>query len=187
MLFALAHYLQINKKEDISVVSQLFEQAIELLTANAKETREKLELEIERIKKIEIAEDQDIHEHQQKIDKTIISAQEKSRIKSKSLSESISLIYIVYMRACRREGEKQGRSVYAAARKNGFCSYHVHIASALMEYHVSKDPTIAGRLFESALKLYTEDQDSYSYIVMSYMDFLISCNNDTSMFIIAFV
>lgn len=48
-----------------------------------------------------------------------------------------------------------------------------------MEYHCSKDVQISSRIYEFALKSFTEPNDIKD-ICLAYLDFLISTNDDTS-------
>jgi Suppressor of forked protein (Suf) len=50
-----------------------------------------------------------------------------------------------------------------------------------MEYHVNKDPVVAGKIFEVGLKNFNlkEDAEAASYI-SHYIDFLIGLNDDNS-------
>ena len=45
-----------------------------------------------------------------------------------------------------------------------------------MEYYNSKDPTVAGKIFELGLKVYGDDPD----YICQYLEFLIQLNDDNS-------
>lgn len=47
---------------------------------------------------------------------------------------------------------------------------------ALMEYYNSKEPIVAGKIFELGLKSFGDDAD----FVEQYLDFLIQLNDDNS-------
>jgi len=46
----------------------------------------------------------------------------------------------------------------------------------MMEYHVNKDSSVAIRIFELGLKMFSEEVD----YVVKYLQFLLSINDDTS-------
>jgi cleavage stimulation factor subunit 3 len=87
------------------------------------------------------------------------------------------VVWVMYMRFARRaEGLKAARLVFGKARKSPNPTWHIFEASALMEYHSNKDQAVAVRIFEFGLKLFSEDV----HFVMSYLNFLLSINDDTS-------
>lgn len=87
------------------------------------------------------------------------------------------IVWVMYMRFARRaEGLKAARIVFGKARKSPNVTWHMFEASALMEYHSNKEQTVAVRIFEFGLKLFSEDVD----FVMSYLQFLLSINDETS-------
>ncbi|KAI8148365.1 hypothetical protein BJV82DRAFT_263631 [Fennellomyces sp. T-0311] len=93
------------------------------------------------------------------------------------LAKGCSLVWISYMRFARRtEGIKAARALFSRARKATNRTYHVFIASALMEYHNSKDATIAGKIFGLGLKQFADDPDYVSH----YLDYLIQMNDDNN-------
>jgi hypothetical protein len=51
---------------------------------------------------------------------------------------------------------------------------------ALMDYHCSKDATVAGRVFEHTLKTFSADPIYSAEIISIYLQFLFGCNNDTN-------
>jgi len=82
------------------------------------------------------------------------------------------LVYIQFMRFARRaEGIESARKIFIQARKSPSCSYHIYIASALMEYHLNNDSKIARNIFELGLKKHMEP----SY-VLEYINFLTLLN-----------
>lgn len=81
-----------------------------------------------------------------------------------------------------RQSEKAARQVFSAARKSVNVTYHVCVYSALMEYHCSKDATIAGRVFELSLKKFAADPLQSVPVVLAYLDFLLHTNDETSTF-----
>ncbi|RUS21308.1 hypothetical protein BC937DRAFT_93090 [Endogone sp. FLAS-F59071] len=103
--------------------------------------------------------------------------EEKRKREIEHVAKGCSLVWISYMRFSRRaEGIKTARTIFSKARKSPNCTYHVFIASALMEYYNSKDPTVAGKIFELGLKMFGDDP---SY-VCQYLEFLIQLNDDNN-------
>ncbi|PWN29899.1 Suf-domain-containing protein [Jaminaea rosea] len=94
-----------------------------------------------------------------------------------SLKEESSLVWIKWMHHVRRtEGLRPTRAVFSKARKSPHCTWQVYEASALMEYHCSKDAGVATKVFELALKTFGSDEA----FVVRYLDFLISINDDNN-------
>lgn len=96
--------------------------------------------------------------------------------------EALALAWVFYMRFARRtENVKAARSVFSRARKSPNCLPHVYVASALMEHYISKDPQVAGRIFELGMKNVPEsDGDLLVGYVCEYLDWLISQNDENS-------
>ncbi|CCU98863.1 unnamed protein product [Malassezia sympodialis ATCC 42132] len=91
--------------------------------------------------------------------------------------EALSQVWIKYMQLVRRaEGIRPARQVFARARKSPHCTWQVYEANAMLEYHCSKDTTVATKVFELALKVFGPDE----HLVVRYLDFLISINDDTN-------
>ncbi|CDR98690.1 related to RNA14-component of pre-mRNA 3`-end processing factor CF I [Sporisorium scitamineum] len=91
------------------------------------------------------------------------------------LKEASALVWIKYMHFLRRtEGIRPARGVFSRARKSPHCTWQIFEASALMEYHCSKDAVVATKVFELALKTFGHDEA----FVVRYLDFLISMNDD---------
>ena len=91
--------------------------------------------------------------------------------------EALSQVWIKYMQLVRRaEGIRPARQVFARARKSPYCTWQVYEANAMLEYHCSKDTTVATKVFELALKVFGPDE----HLVVRYLDFLISINDDTN-------
>ncbi|CAI4231019.1 unnamed protein product [Auanema sp. JU1783] len=88
-----------------------------------------------------------------------------------------SLTYIQYLKFVRRtEGVKSARLLFKRAREDKRTSYHIFVASALMEYYCSKDKEIAMRVFDLGLKKYG-DEPEYA---CAYVDFLSHLNEDNN-------
>ncbi|CAG0913045.1 unnamed protein product [Notodromas monacha] len=86
-----------------------------------------------------------------------------------------SLAYIQCMRFARRaEGIKAARAIFKKVREDERVSYHVYVASALMEYYGSKDTSIALRIFDLGLRKFP----SVPGYILAYLDFLLHLNDN---------
>ena len=95
----------------------------------------------------------------------------------KALCQNLSLVYIHYMRFLRRtEGIKGSRLIFSKARKSPFCLAEIFVAAALLEFHCSKDPSIAVKIFELGVKRYL----SSPVFTLEYLKFLITLNDENS-------
>lgn len=93
-------------------------------------------------------------------------------------SEGSALAHIQMMRFARRaEGVEAARKAFLAARKSASCTYHVYIASALMELWLDKDAKVAKNVLELGLKKYIHEP---AYVLM-YVDVLSWLNDDRNM------
>lgn len=102
---------------------------------------------------------------------------EKVRPKIEEMKEHASLVWIKYMHFVRRqEGQRPSRAIFARARKSKYCTWQAYEANALMEYHCSKEVSVATKVFELALKTYGDDEA----FVVRYLDFLLSINDDNN-------
>lgn len=64
-----------------------------------------------------------------------------------------AIIYIQYQKFVRRKyGVDRARQVFVKAAKSENCSYHVYVASALMEFQINKNAQVAVKVFERGLK-----------------------------------
>lgn len=91
--------------------------------------------------------------------------------------DALSQVWIKYMQLMRRaEGIRSARQVFGRARKSPHCTWQVYEANAMLEYHCSKDETVATKVFELALRIFGPDEQ----LVVRYLDFLISINDDTN-------
>ncbi|KAI7859182.1 hypothetical protein BDC45DRAFT_543564 [Circinella umbellata] len=123
----------------------------------------------------EIREQLRVRERQVKKDQEEVETKMNEQVDG--LAKGCSLVWINYMRFARRtEGIKAARALFSRARKAANRTYHVFIASALMEYHNSKDATIAGKIFGLGLKQFADDPDYISY----YLDYLVQMNDDNN-------
>ncbi|KAG0325222.1 mRNA 3'-end-processing protein rna14 [Dissophora globulifera] len=106
--------------------------------------------------------------------------QQYEKLARKEVEEMIKgcgLAWIMFMQFVRRtEGTSQWRQIFGRARRSNGCPYQVYIAAALMEYHCTKDPSIAGKVFELGYKLFG-DETAY---VDRYLEFLIELNDDSN-------
>lgn len=99
----------------------------------------------------------------------------KPRIES--LKEEASLVWIRWMHFVRRtEGLRPTRAIFSKARRSPHITWQIYEASALMEYHCSKDANVATKVFELALKTFGSDEA----FVVRYLDFLISINDENN-------
>lgn len=89
--------------------------------------------------------------------------------------QRISLVFVNYMRFSRRtEGIKGSRLIFSRARKTFFCTPHIFIAAAFMEYCCTKDSGISIKILELGMKLFF----SSSIFIVEYLKFLIILNDD---------
>ncbi|KAI5237675.1 Suf-domain-containing protein [Aureobasidium subglaciale] len=101
----------------------------------------------------------------------------------KTVSKTLSFVWIALMRAMRRiqgKGKPDApvgglRNVFALARKRGRITSDVYVATALIEYHCYKDPA-ATKIFERGMKLFPEDE----LFAMEYLKHLIATNDVTN-------
>lgn len=74
---------------------------------------------------------------------------------STRLRNDLSVVWIKYMQAVRRvEGLRPMRAIFSRARKSPYATWRVYEASALTEYHTSKETRVAVNVFELACKLF---------------------------------
>jgi len=89
-----------------------------------------------------------------------------------------SLAYIQYMKFARRtEGIKAGRAVFKIGRLAPACTYHLFVASALMEWQVNKDTQVARNVFELGMSKFGTDTD----YVLEYIKFLSHLNEENNL------
>ncbi|KAA8912258.1 hypothetical protein TRICI_003538 [Trichomonascus ciferrii] len=92
-------------------------------------------------------------------------------------ARDITTVYTAYMKSVKRaEGIKEARKVFSEGRKLPYSTYHIYVASAMMEYYNDKNSGIAGKIFEVGLKRYSE----IASYVQEYFNFLIMTNDDTN-------
>ncbi|KAE8226512.1 hypothetical protein CF319_g912 [Tilletia indica] len=103
--------------------------------------------------------------------------EEEARPEIDELKESSALIWIKHMQFLRRaEGIRPCRAQFGKARKSPYCTWQVWEANALIEYHCSKDKSVATKVFELALKTFGGDEA----FVARYLEFLITINDDSN-------
>lgn len=102
--------------------------------------------------------------------------------KNEMFKQSVSLVWIVYMRLTRRsQSIKAARIIFGKARKSALVTSHIYVASALMEYYVNKDAVVAGKIFEAGLKQFPINEDPQAADFIShYIEFLKCLNDDNS-------
>jgi tetratricopeptide (TPR) repeat protein len=92
-------------------------------------------------------------------------------------NNSHPLAWIQLMRFSRRsEGVEQARKVFMRARKSPACTYHVYIASAMMEFYVNKNAEVARNIFELGMKTFNTSPP----FVLHYLEFLIHLNQENN-------
>jgi cleavage stimulation factor subunit 3 len=118
-------------------------------------------------------------EHEKEVNERVEIIRQK---KNDELKSSISLTWIIYMRFTRRsQNIKAARLVFSKARKSALITNHVYTASALMEFYVNKDPTVAGKIFELGMKTFNIAQDKHAAVfICRYIDFLVCLNDDNN-------
>ncbi|KAI9304476.1 hypothetical protein BJ944DRAFT_256292 [Cunninghamella echinulata] len=118
-----------------------------------------------------------LREKERRIKKEQDELEDQLKEQVDDIMQRCSLVWIAYMRFARRtDGIKAARALFSRARKTSNRTYHVFIASALMEYHNSKDATVAGKIFGLGNKSFA-DNEAY---VCEYLDFLIQMNDDNN-------
>lgn len=115
----------------------------------------------------------------------VIESKRKNELES--LRNCIGLVWVVYMRTARRVKDiSSARQIFKLARQvddkyGNECPFQVWVCAALMEYHINKDAKIAARIFEFSLKTFDLQEDPQAEdLVLQYLDFLVSLNNDTN-------
>ncbi|KAF8744703.1 Suf protein, partial [Rhizoctonia solani] len=93
------------------------------------------------------------------------------------LKSELGVVWIMHMRFARRsEGLKPARTIFGKARKDKHIFWNVYEAAALMEYHCTKAPDVATKIFELGLKVFSDNPD----YVLRYLGFLISINDENN-------
>jgi len=93
-----------------------------------------------------------------------------------------TLTYIQYMKFARRsESVKSARHVFRLARENPKCGYQVYVAAAMMEYHCSKNSSVAFRIYELGLKKF-ENEPKFLEKFLECMGHLNEDNNTRVVF-----
>ncbi|CAE7226282.1 unnamed protein product [Rhizoctonia solani] len=93
------------------------------------------------------------------------------------LKSELGVVWIMHMRFARRsEGLKPARTIFGKARKDKHIFWNVYEAAALMEYHCTKAPDVATKIFELGLKVFSDNPD----FVLRYLGFLISINDENN-------
>ncbi|KAL9644909.1 hypothetical protein ABK040_005389 [Willaertia magna] len=88
------------------------------------------------------------------------------------------LVYVQYLRFIRRtKGMDAAREVFIRFRKNPNCSYHVWIASALIEHSMNDQPKVATKVFELGLKPFGKEPG----FILEYLKFLEHLNDKNNM------
>jgi len=94
-----------------------------------------------------------------------------------NFAEDPTLAYIMLMNFVRRtEGVRSARAVFQKARCDSRCQFHIYIAGALMEFHCSKDVSVAQKIFDYGLKQFGNIPE----FATAYVDFLTHVNDDNN-------
>jgi cleavage stimulation factor subunit 3 len=193
--FTLAENLE-SKHEEFEIISVIFDELLEKLELKYKQQNEKYDQErmelMKVLKETLLMEDDNedegekrererelAKEHEKEVD---LRVEQQRKISNLELKKMTTLVWIIYMRLSRRsQSIRAARLVFSRARKSDMVTSHVFTASALMEYYVNKDPTVAGKIFELGMKSFplAEDPESTEYIIR-YLDFLMCLNDDNN-------
>ena len=93
------------------------------------------------------------------------------------LKQEASLVWIKQMQFLRRsEGIRPTRLCFGKARKSPHATWHIYEASAMIEFHCSKETRVATNVFELAIKTFPTDPD----LIIRYLDFLLGNGDETS-------
>ncbi|KAJ3269702.1 mRNA 3'-end-processing protein rna14 [Terramyces sp. JEL0728] len=189
--FTLAeHYEQ--KKVHFTEIQALFDTLLKLLESSYESSNEKFDQEREQLKSLLkensfMEDDGEAREREREIakehEKEVYQRVEVPRLKKNEMfKQSVSLVWIVYMRLTRRsQSIKAARIVFGKARKSTLVTSHVYVASALMEYYVNKDAVVAGKIFEAGLKAFPINEDPHAADFIShYIEFLKGLNDDNN-------
>ncbi|KAH3758944.1 cleavage stimulation factor subunit 3 [Pelomyxa schiedti] len=87
------------------------------------------------------------------------------------------LVFIQFQRfAHRAEGMQAARKVFLKARQSPGCTFHVYVASALLEYFVNKDTIVARKIFEFGLNQFMHEPG----YIREYFNFLCHLNEENN-------
>ncbi|KAG2388685.1 hypothetical protein C9374_000124 [Naegleria lovaniensis] len=93
------------------------------------------------------------------------------------------LLFIQYIRFMRRtKGMEGAREAFIEAKKSPHCSYHVWVASALLEYTVNDQPDIARKLFKMGLNQSFGKEPGFILEYLKFLDHLNDKNNTRVLF-----
>ncbi|KAJ3252779.1 mRNA 3'-end-processing protein rna14 [Boothiomyces macroporosus] len=189
--FTLAeHYEQ--KKVHFTEIQTLFDSLLKLLEENYQASNEKFDQEKEQLKSLLrensfMEDDGEAREREREIakehEREVYQRIEVPRMKKNEMfKQSVSLVWIVYMRLTRRsQSIKAARIIFGKARKSTLVTSHIYVASALMEYYVNKDAVVAGKIFEAGLKQFPINEDPQAADFIShYIEFLKCLNDDNN-------
>ena len=201
LAFTLAEKLE-AKKAEFSTIKLIFDNLIENLETLIKETN--ISFDKERVSLLAYLADSNIRdntgedegerreqerEQKKENEKEVeIRVEGKRAIRLLEIKESLTLVWIVYMRITRRsdaDGVNNARRIFSRARKTsmkqGYLTNHIFIASAFMEYFTNKEPTIAGKVFEAGLKEFPINIDPQaSNYVLRYIDYFMCLNDENN-------
>ncbi|KAI8384710.1 uncharacterized protein BYT42DRAFT_592831 [Radiomyces spectabilis] len=159
--------------EDIAKLKSAAQKEVDKLKQEAEEERANMNLGDD----IDGELKEQLREREKQLKKEQDEIEDRMKEQVDVIARACSLVWICYMRFARRtDGIKSARVVFSRARKATNRTYHVFIASALMEYHNSKDANIAGNIFNFGMKSFGDDPG----YIGEYLDFLIQMNDDNN-------
>lgn len=92
------------------------------------------------------------------------------------------LVWIQYLFFSRRVYNIHGaRKIFFKARKSLSCTYHIYVASALLEYYVNKDEAVSKSIFELGLKRYSQEP-SFLYQYIQFLQYKNDANDIHTLF-----
>jgi len=95
-----------------------------------------------------------------------------------STNSTDPLVYIQWMKfAQRTEGTKAARNVSKLGRKSPSATWHIYVASALIEWKMNKDVQVARSLFDWGMNKFVNEPD----FVLEYIKFLSHLNEENNL------
>ncbi|ORY94721.1 hypothetical protein BCR43DRAFT_494490 [Syncephalastrum racemosum] len=191
LLLTLQYTELCESRRQLDEARQAFDSLLDTLEKKMNKHKEAAKAEVERIQKeaeeeranLNLSDDIDgelreqlrVRERQVKKAQDEVEAHTNEQIDE--VARASALVWVNYMAFARRtEGIVAARGIFSRARRAANHTHHIFTASALMEYHNSKDAVVAGRIFSVGLKMFPNDPN----YVSQYLDFLIERNDDNN-------
>lgn len=184
LTFALAEIEE--EQKNFADCHSIYTSLIDSLNTETEDMRVQVasEVEVARGPEIPVQADNDMNGEESDYARLVREREERGKLVQERRGKDIEnsktaagIVWVYYMRFARRaEGLKAARLVFGKARKSPNVTWHIFEASALMEYHSNKDSSVAVRIFELGLKIFSDDVD----FVTSYLQFLLSINDDSN-------